>query len=246
MPRHTLFKGWMKVQIKKKAFLLLYQRIEFCILLTNLFDISFFQFLVSLQFLSECKMANFIHQKTVTGGKMWLQRLHRHGDNSVNATRFSCNSLWWQCRGRCHDSIVLIFVLFLIRTAQNYLCPQSSVEDDAKEKGAMADHSFQASDVLHLQKKGVWIDLNKKVWSKKLYILSFLCFENKARVIRFDVSNVTKSNRNAKASHKQSVFLSETLSVRLYRFFIGFKHSHSSLNESFLAQTTFWVQSFKP
>ena len=176
---------------------------------------------------------------------MWLQRLHRHGDNSVNATCFSCNSLWWQCRGWCHDSIVLIFVLFLIRTAQNYLCPQSSVEDDAKEKGAMADHSFQASDVLHLEKK-VWINLNKKVWSKELYILSFLCFENKARVIRFDVSNATKSNRNAKASHKQSVFLSETLSVRLYRFFIGFKHSHSSLNESFLEQTTFWVQSYKP
>ena len=165
----------------------------------------------------------FYSSKNCYRGKMWLQRLHRHGDNSVNATRFSCNSLWWQCRGWCHDSIVLIFVLFLIRTAQNYLCPQSSVEDDAKEKGAMADHSFQASDVLHLEKK-VWINLNKKVWSKELYILSFLCFENKARVIRFDVSNATKSNRNAKASHKQSVFLSETLSVRLYRFFIGFKH----------------------
>ena len=92
---------------------------------------------------------------------MWLQRLHRHGDNSVNATCFSCNSLWWQCRGWCHDSIVhcVIFVLFLIRTAQNYLCPQSSVEDDAKEKGAMADHSFQASDVLHLEKRFelIWI-----------------------------------------------------------------------------------------
>ena len=132
---------------------MLYQRIEFCILLTNLFDISFFSFWWVCNFYRNAKWPILFIKKNCYRGKMWLQRLHRHGDNSVNATCFSCNSLWWQCRGWCHDSIVLIFVLFLIRTAQNYLCPQSSVEDDAKEKGAMADHSFQASDVLHLQKK---------------------------------------------------------------------------------------------
>ena len=59
------------------------------------------------------------------------------------------------CDGSVEDDamIALCWYLSFPWSGQNYLCAQSSVEDDAKEKGAMADHSFQASDVLHLQKK---------------------------------------------------------------------------------------------